>query len=359
MGRIRPFVEDDIPDIVALRQKSFRHSSRATAEELGGYFREMFFGGPWRDEELPSLVYEEATGRPIAFVGVFPHRMLLLEEPIRVAVATQLMVHPEHRGTAALELLSRVFSGVQQLSLSDAATDVVVRIWERLGGRASLLYSLCWTRALRPWRHAAVTLGGSLTQRGVLRLLRPFLNAGDAIATRFADSSFRQTEPVASAEELTVQSLRDHWPILRTDHALAPVYDGLRLDYVLQQLAQKRSLGILRGVLVRCTAGMVIGWYLYYVNRGGLGDVIHVAATPGQHAEVFDHLFHDAWRQGVVALRGRLEPKQASLLAAKHCYLAREGGWTVVHSKRPDILAAVDRGDAIISRLDGEFWMTF
>jgi hypothetical protein len=72
MGKVRPFVEEDIPEVVRLRQKSFRYSDRPTSDQLAQYFCDMFLKPPWRDEELPSLVYDDATGRPVGFVGVFP-----------------------------------------------------------------------------------------------------------------------------------------------------------------------------------------------------------------------------------------------------------------------------------------------
>ena len=59
MGRIRAFREDDIPDIVALRQKTFKNSDRATAAELASYMREMFLDG-WRDETMPSLTMSQS-----------------------------------------------------------------------------------------------------------------------------------------------------------------------------------------------------------------------------------------------------------------------------------------------------------
>src|SRR5947207_841038 len=123
MGRIRPFLEDDIPDIVALRQKTFKHSDRATSSELAAYMREMFLSPPWRDETMPSLVYEDASGRPSGFVGVFPRQMLFDGEPILVAVFTQLMVDTACRGIAGLALLRHLFRGPQDLSLADAANE--------------------------------------------------------------------------------------------------------------------------------------------------------------------------------------------------------------------------------------------
>src|SRR5689334_3002289 len=105
MGRIRALREDDIPDVVALRQKTFKNSDRASSSELAAYMREMFLAGPWRDDSIPSLVYEDASGRPKGFVGVFPRRMVFDGEPIRVAVFSQLMVDAECHGLAGLALL--------------------------------------------------------------------------------------------------------------------------------------------------------------------------------------------------------------------------------------------------------------
>jgi hypothetical protein len=285
--------------------------------------------------------------------------MLAFGEPIRCAVTTQFMVDREHRGLAALELLRRVFSGVQDVSLADAATDAVIPIWERLGGHASLLYSLHWTRPLRPFRHAAASLGSGVTQRAMRLMARPLLNLGDRIATRYSPGPYRQKPPTALAEELTIDSLLEYWPSMRTGYALTPEYDRAILEFVLQQLALKQHRGRLQRILVREPTGSIVGWHLYYSNVGGVGEVVHIAAAPGRYPDVFDHLVHHAWRRGVVALRGRLEPNQASLLSRKHCCLSRDAGWIAVQSKRREVLAAVQRGDASLSRLDGEFWMTF
>jgi hypothetical protein len=39
----------------------------------------------------------------------------------------------------------------------------------------------------------------------------------------------------------------------------------------------------------------------------------------------------------------------------KNCFFACRGGWTVAHSRNPEILEALNRGDAFLSRLDGEW----
>jgi len=46
-------------------------------------------------------------------------------------------------------------------------------------------------------------------------------------------------------------------------------------------------------------------------------------------------------------------------LAALGCGFGRDGPWVLIHSRRPEILPAVERGDAFLSRLDGEWWLSF
>jgi hypothetical protein len=43
----------------------------------------------------------------------------------------------------------------------------------------------------------------------------------------------------------------------------------------------------------------------------------------------------------------------------KHCLLHHRGYWTLVHSRNPDALEAIYRGDAFLTRLEGEWSMRF
>ena len=154
-GRIRALKRDDIPHLVALSQQAFRRGERVRADALAAYFERIFFHSPWVDADLPSLVYEDETGRVGGFVGVVPRRMLFRGEPIRVAVAISLMVAPRYGGRVGRRLMSQLLSGPQELSLTDDANDAARRLWESLGGECSPIYGLRWTRPLRPCRYAA------------------------------------------------------------------------------------------------------------------------------------------------------------------------------------------------------------
>src|SRR2546428_13733203 len=91
MGRIRQFAPDDIPAVVALRRKAFRHSERPSADDLGAYLEEIFFRNPWRDEAIPSLIYANATGAIEGYIGVVPRPAQVHDIPTRTHVGSCLM----------------------------------------------------------------------------------------------------------------------------------------------------------------------------------------------------------------------------------------------------------------------------
>ena len=84
-----------------------------------------------------------------------------------------------------------------------------------------------------------------------------------------------------------------------------------------------------------------------------------MSAQPRQHRAVLDHLFEDAWQQGVTMVQGRLEPAFAPQLSEHAALLYRRGYWTLVHSKHAEVRHALQRGDAFFSRLEGEWCLRF
>lgn len=355
-GRLRAFRRDDIPDVVALRQRVFHFSERRSATVLAEYFERIFFHHPWPDEELPSWVHEDGRGRVTGFLGVLPRRMTWRGQPIRMAVSTQLMVEPSSRGLVGLQLVRAFLAGPQDWSFSDTANDTARRIFEGLGASTSMIHSFVWQRPLRPWRDHASRLARGVVARGALFAARPLVALRDAIAARMPDGAARR--PVGSVEPLTSALMLAHLDVLGS-RALRPTYDSGSLDWLLEQVAEKRQFGTLEQALVRDAAGRVAGWFLYFLNPGGLSQVVQIAARPAAARLVLQHLFHHAWSRGAAALAGRLEPALVPELAALGCGFGRDGPWVLIHSRRPEIMPAVDRGDAFLSRLDGEWWLSF
>ena len=357
-GRVRSLQRDDIPQLVALSQGLFPHGQRA-GDALAAYFERIFFHNPWVDAELPSLVYEDEKGRVGGFVGVVPRRMLFRGEPIRVAVSTQLMVYPRYGGLVGGRLMRQLLSGPQALTLTDDANDAARRLWERLGGECPPIYGLRWTRPVRPPRYAAQRSLRGPVGRGVAFALRPLLAAADAIVTALPGAT-RLGPPQGTLEPLDAPTLVAHLEEVAGGRALRPVYDAASLQWLFDQLREKAICGPLRQALVRASTGEVAGWFVYCLKPGGTGEVIQVTARRSAEKLVLRSLLWDAWRHGACALAGRVEPWLVEALRGRNWAVLRWlHQWTLVHSPRPEILHAIERGDAVLSHLDGEWWMSF
>lgn len=358
-GRLRPFQREDLPEVVALRRQAFRYSERERTERLVAYLERIFYDHPWADPELPSLVYEDERGRVAGFLGVIPRPLLFQGAPIRAAVATQLMVASESRGLVGRRLFRAFLAGPQDLSLSDTANDAARLLWESLGGSVSVTHSLTWTRALRPYRHyASRASSGGLARRLASLAARPLLAVADACAARIG-GPFRQQVPPGATEPLDPAVMAATLARLVGPRALRPLYEDGSLGWLLEQAADKRQFGELRQRLVRGPRGEVAGWFLYYCDDGGVGQVLQVAAARSGQALVLRHLFYDAWRGGLAAVAGRVEPALAAELGAQRCRFERTGPWMLIHSQRTEIMHAIVCGAAFVSRLEGEWWLSF
>ena len=357
MGFIREFTAADVPAVADLRLRAFPPVKPTSKVELERYYSETILGAPWVREGCRSMVYEE-KGEIVGFLGVLPRDLKLNHTPIRAVVSTGLMVDPAHRGIIGVQLVKKLFDGEQDLTYSDVGNDRMRLLWERLGGRAALFHSMRWTRVLRPFRHTGASLGGELTGRLVRLAARPLFWTLDRMASSMAGSPFHQVAPrgtraIVSTDDI-VAGMHD---VVRC--ALQPAYTTAHYSWLAARMSHHEEYGKLKQVGVWDEDGTFAGWYLYFVNPGGVSEVAQLAARPDRSGLVFSHLMHDAWRNGSIALSGRLQSGMSSDLVPTECRLERAAPWTLVHSKRADVLDAITRGDAYLTRFDGEWWMHF
>lgn len=358
MAKVRRFVADDIPEVANLHENVFGSDRKSSPQVLRSYLAELFVHNPWYDESLPSLVYEDHVGRIVGFLGVMPRRMSIGGRPIQVAISHTFMVQPERRSTlAGVELLKVFFAGRQDLSMAEG-NDFSRKMWEGLGGTTELLYSICWMRLLRPSQYFV----SFLAKQGVSRVtfaLRPFCRIVDAMAARMPQSPFRQVPPRVSGENLEEETFLASLSVFAGGRWLRPEYDASSLSWLLGMVARKKKPGTCRKVIVRGAEKEILGWYIYYAIPGGAGEVVQIVARDTSANEVLDHLFYDAWRHGVVAVSGRLEPRFMQALSRKYCLFDWDGRWMLVHSRDSGLLQAIHRGDAFLTRLEGEWWIGF
>ena len=363
MGDVRPFREQDISQVAELHRRVF-HTPPAPSAQLESayysYFNRIFLSHPMRHTELPSLVHTEAGGRITGFLGVMPQPMRIRNKSILAAVSSQFIVDPDSRSTlAALQLLKTFISGPQDLSLADEAGEDSRKLWERLGGATAFLYSLYWIRILRPAQFLISRLAKRPGKPIFVAAAKPFCGIADALASKVPKSPFAAVPPDGKLEEPSPEVLLASLTELSRKRALLPAYDSDLMRWYLATLEQRKQAGPLRTGVVRDQNDNFAGCYIYHAKRGGLGEVLQIGAQDNSHGQVLNHLFFDAWRNGVAALSGRLEPQFMEEMRKKHCLLNSRGYWMVVHSRNPGIVQSILSGDAFLTRLEGEWTMRF
>ncbi len=357
-GRVRGFEERDVLHVTELHRRVFPalNGHGAPPEAYHAYFREIFLTNPLSGGESPSLVYEEG-GDVVGFLGVIHRQMSLRGQPVRMATSSQFIVDPGRRATlAGIELVRALLAGPQDFTLADEAIDLTRRLWEGLGGATVPLYSLSWVRVLRPFEFAVRRWGGG---RRLASAWLPASHLADAVATRLPGTPFRPPASALRGEELDGEALAACLAEFPQDRALRPAYDGRAAAWLLEILARKPGSGPLRKTLVRDAGGEIAGWYLYAATRGGIAEVIQLGAREGSIGAVLDHLSAQAWRDGIVGLIGRLDPRSVGEFTARRCFFHHRGYWTLVHARDPRVLTALQRGDAFVTRLEGEWCLRF
>jgi hypothetical protein len=362
MNSIRPLEKEDLPDIVEKLQHIFLRNAPSRRnlppDKLAGHFENILFNNPWYDPEITSLVSRGKDGRINGFLGVVPRPMRLSGQTIRAAV---IFYHADSESSismAGVQLLKTFLSGPQDLSLTDAASDVGRRVWVAVGGTQLPLYSLQWECIFRPARVAVEALSRRRMLAPFESALSPVANLADSVTARFFSGNFPPAGDSYIEEDLDTKTLIESLPLFYPAEALHPVYHEHSLQWILDQADQFRSHGDLKKVMIRNAKREVIGWYLYYVKPGRRCPVLHIAAKQGAMGVTLNHLFNHARRHGVTALFGWINPKYIQDIANQHCFF-RVGAWTVIHSHNEELVRLFQRGEAAVSRLDGEWVSQF
>jgi hypothetical protein len=361
VGNVRRFTRDDIPCVAQLHREVFPpgDGDHRDAGAYDAYFNNVFLRNPAGEGPLSSLVYEERDGRIAGFLGIVRRRVVINDCRYEAAVSSQFIVGRQ-AGTplVAVRLVRAYLEGPQDLSIADEATDAARRIWEGVSGSTSLLYSLYWTRPLRPARLVISLARRRRTLAPFARAARPFAAALDTLAARLAGGHFRQSEPRVEAEELSAETVVAYAQNLYRDATLWVEYDDRTFQWLLDRATNRRTGGRVLKVAFRRNLN-IVGWYVCHLDPTGHAQVVQLAATSSSVNDVLDHLFYHAWRNGAVAVGGRLDPRFLQVLSDKYCLFHRRGPWLLVKARKPELLSSFQAGKAAFSPLDGEWSLRF
>ena len=358
-GRVRALEARDIPGIAALHFKVYGDKYRGREQSLRADLLRLFLDNPWYSPELPSLVFESREGEVIGCVGVLPRPMQFHGRPVTAAVTHSFMVEPGRRATlAAVHLVRCFFDGPQDLSLADV-NEVSRRIWESAGGRSSLLYGLSWTRPLKPSRYILSFLRNRGMPAALSWLLDPLCRGVDLFAPMLSRRSFQLTRPEAAGEALDADALCEAFPRLAQGRGLRPSYDPKSYAWQIETLAANARYGVLHGRQVRESSGRVCGWYVYFMRPNGIAEVVQLMSESGSADAVLDRLFFEAAEAGAIAVTGQMDPALYRSLSDKLCvYHQSADSWLMLHSRDSELVHAIEAGDAFLSRLEGEWWIS-
>lgn len=358
-GRVRPLADGDLPGIADLYARVYPERPAAWLAALKPRLEQILLHHPWRDERLPSLVYEDSSGAIAGFLGVLPRPMWFNGRRLIAAVSHSFLVAPGSRSSlAALQLARRFLEGSQDVSLAEG-NDSSRRLWGGFGGSVLPLYSLCWMRPLRPGRCVLGFLQSRGMRPAVGSLLRPLSAILDGFAPLVLPKLFRSAATPLAAEPLRSPQATEVFARLTRQRTLRPEYDAAAFVWLLETLRANRIRGELRHMAVADQSGALRGWYVYYLRPDGVAEVLQLVAGSDEGGAVFDHLLHSARLAGASAVSGALDPAWLGTLAGRSCLFHHDGhSWMLVHSRQASVLRAFHEGQAFVSRLDGEWWIS-
>ncbi|MGI9002310.1 MAG: hypothetical protein ACR2GH_11660 [Pseudonocardia sp.] len=345
----RPLEARDLPAVVHLYEQVWRSGERAPG--LEDYIRRLA-DSPWADPDVPSLVWDDPEAGIVAYLGSHVRQLRLDGHTRRLACSGQLVADPTFRKPGVGALLLRTYlAGPQDVTITDGATDEVREMWSALGGHSLASASIGWTVVFSP-----ATFGSALAERrlgstAALRATAPLAHAVDSLAGR----ELRPARPQGGTELLTAELFAEELPRLGRTFRLLPVYSAQGAAWLFGELEAVTARGRLTRTLVRGDNGQVLGWYIAYLRRNGISQVLHVAAPPRSVGLVLDHLLWEALQAGSAAVQGRVEPHLLAELRARRCLLRRTE-WALAHGD-PAVLATMAYGESLVTRLDGEWWM--
>lgn len=354
---IRAAVPDDMQGVAALRRRVFNRSRLTSEVDMGGYYRDVFFDGPFADVGLPSLIASDRNGIVVGFMGRLRRSFRLADRELVAAVATELMVDAEWRSSLIAPRLVRSFlQGPQDFTVSDRVNETARRCFVSCGGEVSLWHSSYWSVPLKPLRSALYRIGGSRIPRVAGWVVAPL----DSLARRVFPDLAKLREPHGTVEPLLAERIAAEGALLRIRGIESKVDDAFELTWVLRRLEERATATSARVVsrLVLTANREVAGWFIALMQGRERCDVVALRARTDTVALVFDHVVHAAFSAGVGSVNGRWDSGLTPLIVERRIESTLAQPWVVFHTRSDAIRSAFVRGQVSLSRLDAEWWLS-
>lgn len=346
-----PMLRSDVPAVAQLFMTAFR-DGQAPSAAFCTYFERSFFSTPLYDEAIGSLVHRDGEGRVDSALLVLPMQVSIHGRVLPGRLMSNYMTDPASRTRGGADMVLTIRARKQEFCFSDSANPVSAAHWQAIGGHRLPIQSLDWRVVLRP--------AGWLVGRGARRLPRWAVPFAKTLARPFdalVQRLLRREAPIASTgsampREVFVAAA----PKLVERFALHPVWSAAELNWVLDMAALNTADGPLTLRQVHDAKGELVGCSVGYAKPGGVAKVLNILSVAGGEAAVLADLIACADALGCTAIQGMAQPfLMAALGQVKGMGFAPRGAYCI-STRHPEIVAAVQAGDAYLGGLFGEDW---
>lgn len=354
-GEVRSLQASDIPGVALLFQTTFRGPGKPAPSWLPAYLEEIFLNHPWQVDELRSKVVVDGSGAVAGFVGVMPQRLLWGETVVRTSVLGTLMSRePQRNPMVGAKLVLSALNGAHDLSLSESANRLSVKMWEKSGGITLPLHSLSWVRLLKPISFPIATLA---EKRSLFSAIMPLTRSLDRLGRAIAPGlvAIASSGPQAESCDVGPDEFAAAVPALCARYRIKPLWDDKILTWLLRQAATKGPFGTVVMRLVKRKGDRVVGGYIQYGKQHGVAYVLQMFAEPGAERMVVDSVLSQAESIGFCAVCGRLQPEFLDALARQRSLMFRSSA-TVVHTRDRRLSTALLSEGALVTGLAAESW---
>ena len=339
---IRGVEERDRAALLELYRAAFPKSAQRPADEVDRKLGALFFDGPLRSSEMPSVGAFDEGGRLVGFHGILARRWRLDDELLTGRTGTHNMVHPDAQRmgvNAKLMVAQRAHRnalGRPFVGYSDRGTDDSRQFhdgWNNPSGQHHRLEQL-------GFRY-------ELTRRGRVReTLSALRGRGGADAGAPAALRERPLDAVALCEAF--DALGADFPV-RLDE---PVETA---RWLLEYLADYPSRGRFHSTLLCAEGGAPVGFACGYLKEGWL-EVVALGVLREQQAAALASLVRAAAELDAHTVSGWANAAELrGVMAAGAAILpGKRGGVTTTHE---GVRLHFQAMSALVTGLEGERWL--
>ena len=329
----RPLAEGDIAGVAALYLRQLHKPGIESADDARDLLQRTLVDDPWADDAIPSLVSAAPDGTIVGFIGssvpTRPSRRRAPARGLRIASRGRpRLPEPDDRPVPAAYLPARAAGpdahgyghrpGPRALGRARQRPPASPR--NRMAAASAADRRRVRHRAQPRWP-ARARRAGARPRRAAPRP-RHRTDCGRGPIRPRRERRRGRAYPGGGARALAECA---------RPARLVPGYDEQFLAWLFRELAVSRVRGEARFHLVR-SRGAVVGWYVFYLEPGGLCRVLQVMTRERNSDLVVGELYRDAYAGGASALYGRLEPHTSEAVLRRGALLRPNSARTRAHA---------------------------